>query len=399
MMSMTRRGVEILLDTPDTHEYVVSAYADMTVKDGFYRHVDQEIRNGARAAEAALSKAKARKDLDANIEVIRQAVQTADPAARGLAVFSCVARSYRHVIPMDAPVENRLVIDEEPFLYPLLVRWVGVPIHLIALADSHEAHLFEAHQGRPEPVRDLRDEAVDDDFQRDRPRFTYKKRFAKSQHERLHAIEDSHFFKEVVQAIDEHWQGGPFAGLVLLGQPTITGALRRLLPRSLEEAIVGEASHAMTAKPEGLADDVGRVIARWRADREEALLTELRSRWKENHRVANGASDVLDALQQGRATQILLSNHHDLPGARCVDCNYRFGAPVGTCPYCHGRCRSVSAAQDILVMAMRHRIPVHLFQRSPKDDPLAGVGRVAALLRAEADWTPHAPQARSNGTH
>ena len=367
---------------------MVSAYADMTVKDGFHRHVDQEIRNQARAAEAALSQAKARKDLEANIEVIRQAVNDADPAAKGLAVFSSVARGLRHVIPMDSAVENRLVVDEEPFLYPLLVRWVGIPIHLIALVDSHEAHLFEAHQGLPEPVRDLEDPGVNDRFQRDKPRFTYKKRFAQARHERLHGVEDSQFFKVVAEAIEEHWQGGPFAGLVLLGQPPITGAVRRLLPRALEGAVIGEAAHAMTTRPEDLADDVGRIIAHRRAEREEALLAEVRERWKENHLVANGACDVLDALQQGRATQILLSDHQDLPGARCVDCNYRFGAPVGTCPYCHGRCRPVSAAQDILVMAMRHRVPVHLFQRPPKDDPLAGVGRVAAMLRAEADWSP-----------
>src|SRR5262249_58317835 len=79
MMPMTRQGIEILLDTPERHDYVVSAYADLTVKDGFSRHVDQEIRNQARAAEAALSQARARKDLDANIEVIRQAVQSAEP--------------------------------------------------------------------------------------------------------------------------------------------------------------------------------------------------------------------------------------------------------------------------------------------------------------------------------
>ncbi len=395
MMPMTRQGIEILLDSPERHDYVVSAYADMTVKDGFYRHVDQEIRNQARAAEAALSRARARKDLDANIEVIRQAVHAADPAVKGLAVFSSVARGLRHVVPMDPPVENRLVIDEEPFLLPILVRWVGVPTHLIALVDSHEAHLFEAHQGLPEPVRDLEDGSAQEDFQRDKPRFTYKKRFAQARHERLHGADDSQFFRKVAEAVDEHWQAGPFAGLVLLGQPPITAAVRRLLPRGAAEAVVGEASHAMTTRPEDLADDVGRIIARWRADREEALLAEIRERWKENHRVANGPTDVLDALQQGRATQILLSDHQDLPGARCEGCNYRFGAPVATCPYCQGRCRTVSAAQDILVMALRHRVPVLLFQRSPKDDPLAGVGRVAALLRAEADWSPAAGAGRA----
>lgn len=35
MMPMTRQEIEVLLDTPDQHDYVVSAYADLMVQDGF----------------------------------------------------------------------------------------------------------------------------------------------------------------------------------------------------------------------------------------------------------------------------------------------------------------------------------------------------------------------------
>ena len=40
MMPIIRQQVEILLDTPDRHDYVVSAYADLTVQDGFKRYLD-----------------------------------------------------------------------------------------------------------------------------------------------------------------------------------------------------------------------------------------------------------------------------------------------------------------------------------------------------------------------
>src|SRR5262249_42541751 len=67
MMPMTRQQVEILLDTPNQRDYVVSAYADMTVQDGFNRYVDRYLKNQARAAGEALAAAEARKDLDANL--------------------------------------------------------------------------------------------------------------------------------------------------------------------------------------------------------------------------------------------------------------------------------------------------------------------------------------------
>src|SRR5205807_6848033 len=100
MMPTIRQEIEILLDLPDQRDYVVSAYADLTVKDGFFRHVDQHLRNQARAAGEALATSPARKDLDANLEVIRQAVADADPSARGLAVFSSVARGLRRVVQL-----------------------------------------------------------------------------------------------------------------------------------------------------------------------------------------------------------------------------------------------------------------------------------------------------------
>jgi peptide subunit release factor 1 (eRF1) len=240
---------------------------------------------------------------------------------------------------------------------------------------------------------------VGQDIQRDKPRFTFKKRFAQTRHERLFGMENDRFLKAVAEAVREHWQGEDFAGLILLGQPAITGPLRKLLHREVAEAVVAEAAHAMTAEPEDLTADVAPLIARAGAEREAAALAELRERCKEKHRVALGATDVLDALQQGRATSILVGNQADIPGARCTSCNYRLGAPVRSCPYCGGTTRAVNAVQDILVMAMRHGVPVLLVCRpSAKEDPLAPANGVAALLRAEANWAPdHAAAAASEG--
>jgi hypothetical protein len=403
MMPMTRKEIEILLDSPNQRDYVVSAYADMTVKDGFRRDVDLHLKNQARAANEALAEAKARKDLEDNVAVIREAVADqaqANPEARGLIVFSSVARGLRHVIPLDFPVEDRLVIDEEPFLLPLLEHWYGEPVFLIALVDSDEAHLFEVRHGRPDPVHDLARDDVDQDIQRDKPRFTDKKRLIRTRHERLHGLEESKFLREVADAIAEHyWAGGDFAGLIVMGHEQSIAALRKLLDKKVEGAIVGTATHAMSTRPDDLADDVARLIDDWWAGRDRQILAELGERRKEDHLVADGATEVLDALQQGRAAQVVFGNRRDIPGARCSGCDYRFGAPVEFCPYCRERCRTVNAAQDILRLAMRHRVPVHLLRVPAKHDPLATTGGVAALLHAEANWAPNTKVAQESEGH
>ena len=388
MMPTTRQQIEVLLDRPDQHDYVLSAYVDMTVKDGFARDVDLHLKNQARAAAEALGTTQARKDLEANLEVVRQIVaEHTGSAAAGLAIFSSLPRGLRHVVPLDFEVENHLVIDEEPFLLPLLEQWYGEATHLIVLLDSDEAHLFLAHGGAPEWVRDLERKDAQEDYQRDKPRFTYKKRFARAQHERLHASEDDQFLHEVSAVVAEAWGRDHFAGLILLGQPPITASLRRLLPRELAQAVVAEAHHAMTARPQELSDDVGRIVEKGRTDDQERLLTELRERWRRDHLVASGPSEVLEALLQGRATRVIFGTHRDMQGARCSGCGYRFGKPLEVCPYCQATCKKVNAVQEILRMAVRHRIPVHLVRRGTITDPLAPVG-VAAFLRAEANSAP-----------
>lgn len=400
MMPISRQDIEILLDTPSQHDYVISAYVDMRVQDGFNRDADRHLKNEERAVGEALAAAEARKDLEANMAVIREAVQAqADSPARGLAIFSGLARGLRQVIPLDFPVDNHLVIDEEPFLLPLLEHWYGAPSFLVALCDANEAHLFEMHHGALECVGDLKREDADQPIQRDKPRFTYKKRFAATDHERLHGPEDAPFLRDVADSIGDRWNDGHFAGLILFGHSQDVAALRKLLPRELDALVVGTATHAMPRRPEDLIEDASRLVSDWEAEHERRILAELNERWKQDHRVANGATEVLDALQQGRAVQVLLGTRRDIPGARCTDCGYRFGAPVAVCPYCQGSCRAVNAVQDIMRLAMRHRVDVHRFHVDAQGDPLGQAGGVAALIRAASNWAPEAEAPRASEGH
>lgn len=399
MVPLTRGEIEALLDAPGVGPggFVVSAFADLTVRNGFERDVERHLKNEAKAAGGALGE-KARRGLDDDLEAVRRAVREADPKARGLAVFSAAARGFLRVVPLDFPVADRLMVDEEPFVLPILEHWHADPSYLIALVDSDEAHLFEARHGHPDKLRDVVRDDAGQDIQRDKPRFTYKKRFAQTRHERLFGAEDDRFLKSVAEAVRGQWQGHEFAGLILLGQPPVTGALRRLLARDAVGPVVAEAAHAMTAEGEHLAAGVAPLIDRAEADREAEALAELRERSARQHLVALGATDVLDALQQGRAARVLLSPRADIPGARCRDCGYRLGAPAGVCPYCNGPTRAVNAVQDILVMAVRHNVPVRLVgpAAATKDDPLGPANGVAALLVAEANWAPDRAAARAS---
>ena len=72
---------------------MVSASVDMTVQDGFHRSADRSLRDQERAAGDALAMAEAREDLEANMAVIREAVQSqADPSVRPRCSMPCRSR-------------------------------------------------------------------------------------------------------------------------------------------------------------------------------------------------------------------------------------------------------------------------------------------------------------------
>ena len=179
-------------------------------------------------------------------------------------------------MPLHFAVENYLVIDEEPYVLPLLERWYTEPSYLVALVDSHQAHLFEAHAGVAEEAGGIARE-IDPTIQRDKPRFTYKKRFSQTRHEHLKELTDDGFLKKASEMITEHWGSGAFGGLILLGQAPVTSAVRRLLPKELDAAVVEEAAQAMTHRPEEVTEQVMAVLERWRKERDSTLLDQVKS--------------------------------------------------------------------------------------------------------------------------
>ncbi|GIW86031.1 MAG: hypothetical protein KatS3mg108_0355 [Isosphaeraceae bacterium] len=384
MMPMTRRDLEILLDHPDRRDYVVSAYVDLRVTDGFRRGGDVEtiLRNLGREARASLAEAKARKSLDEALDDVIRMASATEPAARGVACFRGIERGLRHVVALDFAVATRLVIDEEPFVLPLLVQWYTAPRCLAAQVDSHGVRLYERYGGVTEPVasriRDVADDAS---------RLNFKRQNGHEWHEHLSDLDHDPFLRAGAEEIAAWARGGAFDWVVVFGPSPITAAVVRRLPREVAARVVEGGSIDRSEGLDGVAQRLEAVLAEVQARQVRQVLEEFQGRWKEGHLLADGATETLDALQQGRAEQVLVGPRRDLGGARCPACGYRFGAPIGQCVYCQTPTRTVNALQEILRLAMRQQVPVLILEDAEAARVLSRNGQVAALLRADLNWS------------
>src|SRR4051794_7586926 len=93
---------------------------------------------------------------------------------------------------------------------------------------------------------------------------------------------------------------------VPLSSAFIHGAMRQLLPKQLTAALVEVEPHAATVSPDEVSAEVARAVEAWHAGRDAEVAHELAQRRKEDHLLAQGPTSVLDALQQGRASSVIV---------------------------------------------------------------------------------------------
>ena len=123
--------------------------------------VRRRRHNEATAIEQRLAndhQARARfaRDLAANQHAL---TECAVPRARGMALFSAGERGFFQAFTLGVPVKDRLIVDEEPYLVPLLEAMHRQRRYLLVLTDSHRGRLYEAAWGHTRLLRQI-DETI-----------------------------------------------------------------------------------------------------------------------------------------------------------------------------------------------------------------------------------------------
>jgi len=113
--------------------------------------------------------------------------------------------------------------------------------------------------------------------------------------------------------------------------------------------------------------------------REIELVDEALASWKRGSGGTAGLSDTLAALQEHRASILLIAAGYEASGYRCQNCRYVMLTERAECPLCGGVVEHV----DDLVETMTHRaleqgVEVEIVRGNEK---LEEAGSVAALLR------------------
>lgn len=383
MTTSGREHIQLLLDQPREPGMVVSCYANTTVAEGFEAHWLQPLKEEAtriRQGLAAEDHRPARREFDLNLEAIRRALESPEARqARGMAIFSAVGRHFLVALHSDTPFENRLVVDEVPYVVPLVEAYIRQQGYLVVVTDTHRGRLYASHAGGSRLLDEI-DEEVPSKTRASGETWG-KQQATIDRHRKDHIL---HFHKELAERVDRACRESAYRGIVLLGEHEVLAHFRDLLPVRLARRVVYEGPHAWTDPEAEIDARVRALIGAEQAAGERCVLDELARRLGEGCAVAAGPQEVIDALRDGQVAELILGPDPGAAASRCCGCRALFAEERTDCPYCHARCSKGNLWQEVLDLALSHGIPVDLVRDTSE---LARHGGIAALLsRDEPQW-------------
>ena len=384
VVTPTFKDVQWLADHPRGEGLIVSCYADTSVSSGvrslWREHLKDEVK---RLDETLTGDPTAHSTFRRNVAAIEAVLSSRRTAsARGMAVFAAVQRDLVHGYALTVPVPHRLVVDEEPYLVPLLELVNRQRRYLVVHTDTHRSRLYTAVPGAVHLIEEISENVPK--RQRASGELWGKQQATIERHREDHVL---HYFKELAREIERAWPEERYDGIVLLGEHEVLEDVRKHLPDHLARRVVQEAPHAWVGRQMRLESKIDAIHEEAVREHDRRVLEDVKRRLLEQHRIATGPQEVIDALrnsQVGFPGSIVMEPDRGEVAWRCRGCGSLFAHTVNECPYCQARCEQTNLWQAIALLAARHNIPVHAVAAGLG---LETHGGVVALLAREEPWT------------
>ena len=330
---------------------------------------------GARASErtALLTEARHRaggdRDTRADVEAVAELLESTPDLERGAAALACFSVQpigVLEVVALPRAVPSVVGVDTIPWLAPLASAG-GVEGVLVAVVDRRGARL----------LRDDAGHLVETDAIRDPVHGRHDQGgWSQSRYQRGIEEQVAAHVRHVAAAVQAADAAVRFDHLVVVAAPTLWPLLRRALPRSARERLIGLVEHdAADATEAEIAELVAPVLEDARARRLNAVLARIGDTVRRHGAI--GLAAVLEALNAERAEALVVDPTASLRARRCPHCDALFAPPLERCPADDHALREVDAVQHAVHRAARQDADVVV----ASDPRLVALGGIAAQMR------------------
>lgn len=276
--------------------------------------------------------------------------------ARGLVMVCSSTASLWEAIPVPVSLRSQLVIGHGPALGQLEAMVHEAEVIGVLLADRHRARVVVFQLGAPVIERELLAAPERADDEAGEPALERHVREAAQLLVGLHRDE---------LALD---------AVVLAGPQDVVRRVDEVLPPSLALYRVGQLSVGVDVGTDDLRREVVHLATRLEAERECALVSELRTALAHRDGAVAGLPATLHALSAGKVDHLLVSAGYQAPGWKALDGTVL--AAVGPrCDLCQEMMvRADDVVEDAIELALRNGTRVSVLAECDDLDVLGHIG-------------------------
>jgi peptide chain release factor subunit 1 len=245
--------------------------------------------------------------LKADVERVREVLSGGDLAqngTHGLAVYACGPADLLEVVRLPHPIESRAVVDETPWVEPLL-RGGGDEEWCVLLVNRKVGRIFCG------PATGLVEiELVEDDTHGQHQQGGWSQaRYQRSvEQEKLTHLQRS------LETLFTHFKRSPFDHLVIGAPEDLASEVQDRLHPYLRERLAGRISiDVENTGPDEVRSAAAAVVEQRIAAKEREALDRMAEGVGRGGRGAAGIKDVMAALEQARVECLLLADGFDAP--------------------------------------------------------------------------------------
>lgn len=327
--------------------------------------INSVIDEAARAARE--ENASVREDVDR----IRDLFKGFDfQGAHGVAVFACGGEGLLEVIKLPRAVENAVVVDESPYVEPLVEVQAGARYGVV-LVNRQTARIFRGSRDRLDEVVRIEDQVHRRHDQGGWSQARYQRSVDKEAQDHL---------KNAADELLRRHKRRPFEALFVAAPEAVFNDFCERLHPYLSERVAGRFD--VDVEHTGV-DDVQSAVEEAIAAHERKLEAEALNRLAEaagsGGRGVTGLDDTLGALNEQRVELLLLQDNFDAAGVCCPQCGWL--GPSGT-EACPADGTATVERDDITDLVVRRAITQSAqVVRVGDDERLEPLGSIAAVLR------------------
>lgn len=293
---------------------------------------------------------------------------------KALVIISSQPLGFWRSYHLSLPVKNELVIDNAPYIKPLLTLMDSYPRYVVLLVDKESARIFLIHLGRIEIYTELLTPDVPG---------RHKKggwfALEQSRYERHIDYHVSLHMKDVIKTLENLIHKEAINKIIIGGTEESLIKIKGMLPQTILNKVISTFHPEKMAGDKDVLDKTLKIIEGFEREKEKETVQELITRAMKNNMAVIGLEDVLTNIQAGKVMSLIFLKDMTASGFRCDNCNFLTSQELNACPYCKGKFDKVNY---LIEFALQRAVEQGaIIKAVTESDELRKAGGIGAFLR------------------